>query len=394
MPQLGILFDTQKLGAGFYGYTSFRILFSVLKTSDLAGCSLHHGVVDEDGRQTYCIAVETELARGLTQIRQKVKASVARGLLPPESRFLDERDLEAEQLSFVASVSDSGELYNCRSRWLLEVWDRSQTAMRPVAAAAIPVVSLATETARPQPPQAPAKPRAERVPFPLWWSHHGRRAFALMMAFCVGGAMLPLLGCGVSLCVMLSVAGAVQGVAMLWRLWAEQQVSGEHTLDETKKMLGVRNPAEICCKLESPVAQASPLLRAVKAITYHWTLTRDAAAVSAILDHQRKAEEHLLRADLEELRFVSWGVPALALCSFYAMQVFVGVTESWLEAPRLALAGGAGWMILEGLRASIRSSAERLYAEVARLSVDSWLPALEKAAPAQPVRAKAMSASA
>lgn len=383
MPQLGVLFDTQKLGNGFYGYVSFRILFSVLKTSDLAGCTFYHGVVERDGCQAYCIAIESGRVRALMLLRQKVGASVARGLMPVEYRFLEGDDLEDDQLTMVAAISEAGDLINCKSKWLLEVWQRSQAAMRP-SPAPVPVRYSAAVAVQQQTAVQPPASIPGRVPFPLWWSHHARRAFGLMVAFCFAGALLQAFGPGVALCAWLAVAGVVQGIAMRWRLWAEQRISGEAALEEVRRLVGVVGADEICQWLQRPGAQSSPLLRTLQSITRHWSVTHDATAMTAILDQHRKADEHMLRADLEELRFCSWGVPALAACSFLAMQVFVGVPESWMEAPRLALSGAVGWLAVEALRSSIRATAERLHGDIARLALASWLPVLERAMPPEP----------
>ncbi len=388
MPQLGILFDIQKLGNGFYGYSCFRILFSVLKASELAACTLSHGVLERDGRRIYCVSIESVRLRSLMTMRHRLSASVARGLMPLDSRFVEEDDLYGDELALAASVSETGELMNCQSRWILEVWQRSQVALAP-SPSPLPVEpqAVAVAVARPVVTAAAARNDAripDRVPFPLWWSLHGRRAFAWLASCCLGGALLPLFGAGVAACIALALAGVLQGLTMQWRLRTERNLSGPAIVEEAAKLISNRTATEICQRLQRPGAQSSPLLRAFQAITRHWAATHDAAGATAILEHHRQAEEHILRADLEELRFISWGVPALALCSFFGMQVFVGVPESWMEAPKLALIGASGWLAVEALRSAVRSTADRLYGEIARLTLGFWLPAIEQAMPPEP----------
>src|SRR5262245_10291588 len=105
MPQLGIVFDAQKLGSGFYGYTAFRILFSVLPPRELSGCSLYHGEIGDGRTRPYCIALECDNLPLIARIRQTFSSSMARGLMPPSARFLDESSLQEEVLALAARIS-------------------------------------------------------------------------------------------------------------------------------------------------------------------------------------------------------------------------------------------------------------------------------------------------
>lgn len=390
MAQLGILFDMQKLSDGFFGYTAFRILFSILKPGDLAGSSLSHGEVGQGKARAYCIAVDCDSDRAFGAVKQKMAASLAGALMPREFRFVTGPALHAETLVFAARVTDTGELAQCHSRWMYEAWQRALQA-DPTARPAMAVAIKPQSYLEPVHSQLPS-----RVPFACWWSHHARRTFAVLVAFCFGAALMPWLGYGVAFCIMVSIAGVVQGLAIQWRLWEENGLSGEPLLDEMRRIAGMKTLPDLCQRLEKAPAQASPLLRSIHSVTTAWLSARDHAVAAAVLDQQRAAERQLLQADLEELRYLAWGVPALAACSFYAMQVFVGIEESWMEAPRLALAGLAGGFLLQGLRTAVAATAERLSGEVSRLVVKGWLPVLQSGANTELdlLKPKAMSATA
>src|SRR5689334_1855989 len=104
MSQLGILFDAQKLGSGFYGYTAFRILFTVAPPRDLADCTLYHGEVGDGRDRPYCIAIESEQPTVLNRIRQAFANSMARGLMPHGQRFFEGLALQEEVLALAARI--------------------------------------------------------------------------------------------------------------------------------------------------------------------------------------------------------------------------------------------------------------------------------------------------
>src|SRR5262245_11018542 len=123
--QFGILFDAQKLGSGFYGYTAFRILFTVVPPAQLAGCSLYHGEVGDGRNRPYCIAIESDDRSLLMRLRNSFAQSMARGLMPLGERFADEGTLAEEVLALAARVGARGEITDCQSRWLHEAWQRA-----------------------------------------------------------------------------------------------------------------------------------------------------------------------------------------------------------------------------------------------------------------------------
>lgn len=88
---LGILFDIDALGGGYYMYAAYKILFRHLDPARLAGCSFKDGDTPETlarrARQ-YCVAVAGANASQVQYIKQTLAACGAPGLLPGDARFL------------------------------------------------------------------------------------------------------------------------------------------------------------------------------------------------------------------------------------------------------------------------------------------------------------------
>ncbi len=372
MAQIGILFDTQKLGSGFYGYTAFRILFSVAPPSDLGGCQLYHGEVGEGRSRPYCIALESDDTSVLSRVKLLFAKSMARGLLPLGSRFLDEAALQEEVLALAARIDESGEMTDCHSRWLQEAWQRArgQSAL-----------------AAPEQPRPQAKPAADsrahaklpsRVPHALGWSRLGQRAIALLGAVSVGGALLPWIGWASAICAMVFIAGVIQGTQLRIRLWAEESLSSEDVLVEAQKLLSTKPLHEVCDKLQAPGPQASPLLRRVLATCRVSSSSADLAAACHLAEQQALAEEEALDADTREIQMFAWSCSATALLSLAIVWSLHGAAAALALAPRMALLGLATSLPLHLMGGLLRFAAMRLQARVRMRIAHTWLPALRK----------------
>jgi len=85
MLQIGILFDIDELGGGWYGYASYKIFFGALDTGLLLGCSLRDGDTNEtlqgSARQC-CISVEFPDESKVDALKNALSNSTAKGLLP------------------------------------------------------------------------------------------------------------------------------------------------------------------------------------------------------------------------------------------------------------------------------------------------------------------------
>ncbi len=371
MPQIGILFDAQKLGSGFYGYTAFRILFTQLPPRELAGCSLYHGEVGDGRNRPYCIAVECDSPTLIARVRQTFASSAARGLLPGPQRFLDEFALQEEVLAMAARITSTGDIADCPSRWLQEAFQRAQGQSNLQTAE--PKAPKATAPARTAQPRLP-----DRVPMALRWSSTGRRAIAFLVAFAVAGVVFPWAGWGIALCLMFFAAGAVQGIALRWRLWAEESISGPDTFAEVRKLLAAKPIHEFLDKLNTPVAHASPLLRRIVSMAR----TQDHAAACLLADQHDAADRDTLRADAMEIALLAGTVLAVAVGSLLVTWNFLGPDPARTELARLALCGFGGAALLSGMTALLLVRGARLRGDLRREVCSQWLPIVMKAVPA------------
>jgi hypothetical protein len=378
MPQLGILFDSQKLGSGFYGYTAFRILFTVVPPRELAGSTLYHGEIGDGRSRPYCIAVETDNAAMLGKIRHMFASSMARGLMPASERFVDEMALQEEVLAMAARITSAGEMVDCHSRWLQEAWQRGQGSLT-ISEPLRPAVRATAEVR--VPPRIP-----ERAPLAVRISPAGRKAFALLLAFSTAGALVPWLGWGMAACAMVFVAGVVQGFAIRWRMWVEEGTLESEAVQETRRLLTAKAIGETSERLGGEAAQASPLLRRIHATSK----TGDMAGACLMAEEHEQADQHSLKADVHEVRMHAWGVAAAAVCSLSAMAAFQGTRSMNVEMPRLALAAVTGFVLLQWMASLLLVSGERMLSTIRREMGSQWLPLLSTAMPVQKVQSGGM----
>lgn len=376
MAQLGVLFDAQKLGSGFYGYTAFRILFTAVAPRDLAGCTLYHGEVGDGRVRPYCIAIETDDPTVIARVRQALTGSMVRGLLPPPQRFLDGQDLQEEVLALAARITAAGEITQTQSRWLQEAWQRAQgqTALNATGA----------EPRKEAPPPKPAPPRAvppqlpDAVPLILRLPLGSVRAFSYLVAFSAAGALAPWFGYGIAACAMLFLAGALLGIAMRWRLGAEQSLSETEVLGEAKKLLGQKPLQEVAEKLGTPPALASPLLRRMHASTR----SVDMPSACLMIEQHERADRDALDAATLELKMHGWMAAAAAGVAAGLTQVMQNNAAALADAPQYALAGLTGCTLLQMMAALLAARGRRLDSNVRQKMAEQWLPLLAKAMPA------------
>jgi hypothetical protein len=123
---VGVLFDIDGLGGGFYGKAAYRILFRHLDRSALRGASFRDGdtaaTLAGDAR-IYCIVVETPDAAVIADIETRLAAAADPGLCPPDRRFLrDAAAIKAEPLVFAGRVDEHGMLVQCDTSWIIAAW--------------------------------------------------------------------------------------------------------------------------------------------------------------------------------------------------------------------------------------------------------------------------------
>lgn len=373
MPQLGILFDAQKLGSGFYGYTAFRILFTVAPPRDLAGCALYHGEVGDGRNRPYCISIESDQPAVISRLRQAFASSMARGLMPHGERFLEGVALQEEVLALAARVTNNAQMADCSSRWLQEAWQRatSQAALvTPTASEPLPVTAKAEP--RPKVEHKVVIRLPERIPLSLRTTPGGRRALAWLLGFSAAGVALPWLGWGLASCAMVAAAGLVLATSIRWRLWGESSLSGEDVLEEALKLLGAKPLTEVSEKLSASAPQASPLLRRLGSAAR----LADANGGALLSAEHARADAGDHTANVAELRLYAFGTLLSAAISLAAMWAWQGPAPALMEAPRLVMAGLSGAALLWILSGLLDVRARRIDAEVTRLTALRWLPAL------------------
>ena len=130
MSQLGVLFDIEELGGGLYGYAAYKIFFDAVDTKQLSSCLLSDGDTNATlvGRANqYCIAVESYDDAQIAAVKKALSEAKAKGLLPLPSRFLQGELVQREPLVRAARIDVTGKLVDCKTGWVREAWEKSQT---------------------------------------------------------------------------------------------------------------------------------------------------------------------------------------------------------------------------------------------------------------------------
>jgi serine/threonine protein kinase len=139
LPQLGILFDIDELGAGLYGYRAYQILFEAIDTRNIAGCSLSDGDTNGGVGPEYCIAIDVPYASQIVKIKNTLNLVDMKGLLPQASRFLEDAAVRREPLVFAGRINFNGDLVDCNTPWVFEAWHINQP--KHLASKQAPVLS-------------------------------------------------------------------------------------------------------------------------------------------------------------------------------------------------------------------------------------------------------------
>ena len=111
--EIGILFDIDELGGGFYGYSAYKILFSHLDPQELTACSLWDGDTQETlaGRaRLYCIAIQSLDPSKTEYARQVFAGCTDKGLLAPGNRFIEGNVTRRHPLVLAGQVDLAGNL--------------------------------------------------------------------------------------------------------------------------------------------------------------------------------------------------------------------------------------------------------------------------------------------
>ncbi len=128
MQQIGILFDIDELGGGFYGYAAYRILFASIEKRCLHGCILKDGDTNAtltEGAREYCIVVESAEESTINSIKRSIGGLDTKGLFPASSRFLSDLEVFHEPLVFAGRITSDGDLVDCNTPWIIQAWNES-----------------------------------------------------------------------------------------------------------------------------------------------------------------------------------------------------------------------------------------------------------------------------
>lgn len=114
MAVIGILFDIDALGGGFYGKTAYGITFDAVGRNNLRKVRLYDGDVTLPGQgdaRLYCIAIEAEDGLLIRQIEEALTSSARAGLRPVPQRFLrSPASIGTQPLVFAGAIDAGGVL--------------------------------------------------------------------------------------------------------------------------------------------------------------------------------------------------------------------------------------------------------------------------------------------
>jgi len=113
MFEIGILFNIDDLGGGFYGWKAFKIIFQNLDPQRLTGCIIYDGDTTETlagEAKIYCIVFQTQMESQIKYIRDVFLKHNDKGLLPRDQRLLEGSLTDKEPLVLSGQIDSDGNL--------------------------------------------------------------------------------------------------------------------------------------------------------------------------------------------------------------------------------------------------------------------------------------------
>ena len=113
MPTLGIRFDIEKAGGGYYGMTCWEVFWRVVDVKKLAGALLCEGDTNatlQDKENVYCLAIQSTNANILREIRAALESSPEFNKVASSPRFIENEQVWREPLPDRGRVDASGSL--------------------------------------------------------------------------------------------------------------------------------------------------------------------------------------------------------------------------------------------------------------------------------------------
>ena len=128
--EIGILFDIDELGGGFYGYEAYKIFFKNLDPKRLTACTLFDGDTNDTlaGRaRLYCIAVHSVDASKINYIKETLSKCGDKGLLAVNRRFLEGNITNQQPLVLAAEIDSAGNLVVKKGSMIGKGWIKGTT---------------------------------------------------------------------------------------------------------------------------------------------------------------------------------------------------------------------------------------------------------------------------
>jgi biopolymer transport protein ExbB/TolQ len=214
-----------------------------------------------------------------------------------------------------------------------------------------------------------------------------------------------------------SVIPALILVTFLWglfisrlqhkRLTAIRQISDPRWLSTVRQSLEQTGVAETCGNLKTPLVEASPLLRRVRAILDQWLAAPGIQNADVVLQEQVAHDEEETHNAYGLNRLFVWALPVMGLigtvigislavggfAQFLSgsiddvaviKQNLVSVTGGLSFAFLITLEGLASSLVLMFLVSALQNRESQLLLSVQKLITDGLLPALQEVAPSSP----------
>ena len=111
-PGIGVVFDIDGLGGGFYGYRAWQLFMKHLDPNSLSACILVEGdtaaTLNGEANE-FCIGIY-ELMLDLAYIRETFESVDDPGLAPMHRRFIEKLALDSQSLPIRGEIDEWGRL--------------------------------------------------------------------------------------------------------------------------------------------------------------------------------------------------------------------------------------------------------------------------------------------
>jgi hypothetical protein len=124
--EIGVLFDIDELGGGFYGKAAWDIFMKALNPTKISGCLLISGDTPIPGSRSpysHCIGIEPTIPEQSGYFRNSLGILIHKGLFPPEQRFIIGQLSDRYALGLDGHIDPDGRfvMADTDSLWLFSV---------------------------------------------------------------------------------------------------------------------------------------------------------------------------------------------------------------------------------------------------------------------------------